>query len=89
MTPTKKTRVRCCKFEALAQGKVWVFRWDPKKQLLQGWQKRTRLKRSISGDVLADAISGQFDLFNAKAVPPAAQKVYKVTNEVCPLSAAA
>jgi hypothetical protein len=83
MTTTKKTRVRCCKFEASAQGKVWVFRWDPKKQLLQGWQKHTRLKRSISGDVLADAISGQFDLFKAKAVPTTPQKVHKLWHEVC------
>ena len=83
MTTTKKTRVRCCKFEASAQGKVWVFRWDPKKQLLQGWQKHTRLKRSISGDVLADAISVQFDLFKAKAVPTTPQKVHKLWHEVC------
>jgi len=86
MNPTKKTRVRRCKFEAMAQGKVWVFRWDPKKQLLQGWQKHTRLKRSISGDVLADAISGQFDLFKAKPVPTVSMKVNKVMHEVCSLS---
>lgn len=86
MTPTKKTRVRCCKFEASAQGKIWVFRWDPKKQMLQGWQKHTRLKRSISGDVLADAIAGQFDLFKAKPVPTTDRKVNKVSDEVCSLS---
>ena len=69
MIESKKIRLRRCRFEASAHGKIWVFRWDPRRQVLEGWQKRTRNKRGISGDVLADAIAGQFDLFKPKKVP--------------------
>lgn len=86
MIESKKIRLRRCKFEASAHGKIWVFRWDPKRQRLEGWQKRTHKKQSISGDVLADAMAGQFDLFKAKPVPTIAQKVHKLTHEVCVLS---
>jgi hypothetical protein len=70
---TLKVRTRGAKFEAYARGKVYVFYWDPAKQVLSVRQKGSRrAPMMVSGDDLADAAEGQGVLFKvaAEAAPP-------------------
>ena len=64
-----KKRVRGAKFQAVAQGKVWTFRWNPRTQRLEGRQRYSHISYSMSPDQLADALCGQFSLFAANVAP--------------------
>lgn len=67
-----KRRKKGCRWEAIARGKVFTFRWDPELQVLSVKQKHTRREPLlVSGDDLADAAEGQSVLFRMDAKPVA------------------
>lgn len=69
MQKTPKLRKRPSRFEAMCNGKVGVFSWDPKTARLTYWEKGKRTRSSLSANQLADAVNGQLQLPLTTAAP--------------------